>query len=140
MPSIVRFEIHATQPQVLIDFYSKIFGWTFTKVESVGFWRIETTDGSKGGLNGGLVKRPGSAPDDTPAVNAFICTVQVDALDATVANAISHGAVIALPKMSIPGTGLLAYIKDPDGNVLGLLQPAAPAEQGAEGPALVAHS
>jgi hypothetical protein len=33
------------------------------------------------------------------------------------------GAEIALPKMPIPGVGWLGYIKDPDGNVLGLMQP-----------------
>ena len=40
-----------------------------------------------------------------------------------VAQAVALGAVIALPRMDIPGMGGLASIKDPDGNILGLLQP-----------------
>ena len=26
---VVHFEIHASQPQALIDFYGELFGWTF---------------------------------------------------------------------------------------------------------------
>ena len=27
---VVHFEIHATEPQALIDFYRQLLGWTFT--------------------------------------------------------------------------------------------------------------
>jgi predicted enzyme related to lactoylglutathione lyase len=33
------------------------------------------------------------------------------------------GCVLALPKMPVPGVGWLAYIKDLDGNILGIHQP-----------------
>ena len=33
------------------------------------------------------------------------------------------GATLAVPKMPVPGVGSLAYVKDPDGNILGMLQP-----------------
>ena len=64
---------------------------------------------------------------DSPALNAFPCTVQVDSVDGTLQKAGELGAVVALPKMAVGGIGWLAYIKDPDGNVLGLLEsdPAA---------------
>jgi uncharacterized protein len=55
-------------------------------------------------------------------VNAFICTVQVDSVDGTLAKNAALGGVVALPKMPVPGVGWLAYMKDPDGNILGLLQ------------------
>ena len=28
---VVHFEIHASEPQLLIDFYTELFGWTFTQ-------------------------------------------------------------------------------------------------------------
>ena len=31
MPRPVHFEIHATDPQRAIRFYTQLFGWTFTK-------------------------------------------------------------------------------------------------------------
>ena len=33
------------------------------------------------------------------------------------------GATVAMPKMGLPGVGWQAYIKGPDGNILGLHQP-----------------
>ncbi len=32
------------------------------------------------------------------------------------------GAECALPKMAIPGVGWLAYYKDPDGHIFGIMQ------------------
>jgi predicted enzyme related to lactoylglutathione lyase len=40
-----------------------------------------------------------------------------------VERAVSTGGSDALPAGDIAGIGRLAYIKDPDGNLLGLLQP-----------------
>jgi predicted enzyme related to lactoylglutathione lyase len=40
---------------------------------------------------------------------------------------LTHGGVIALPKMPVPGVGWLAYCKDIDGHVFGVLQPDASA-------------
>ena len=31
MPRVVHFEIHATEPELLIAFYSGLLGWTFTQ-------------------------------------------------------------------------------------------------------------
>ena len=128
MSHVVRFEIHASQPQVLIDFYTAVLGWSFSKVESIGYWRIETGSSDGPGIDGGLVQRPVCAPGESQALNAFVCTAEVESLDETLAESLDLGAVVALPKMPVPGMGWLAYIKDPDGNVLGLLQPDAKAE------------
>ncbi|HEY5387547.1 MAG TPA: VOC family protein [Thermoleophilia bacterium] len=120
MSRVIHFEIHASQPEALIEFYSALLGWSFIKQEAMDYWLIETGPDDQPGINGGLVRRPVAGPADSPAVNAFICTVQVDSLDETLATSDRLGAVVALPKMPVPGVGWLAYIKDPDGNILGL--------------------
>ncbi len=127
MPRVIHFEIHATEPEQLIAFYTRVFGWTFTKAEGMDYWLIGTGPSDEPGIDGGLVRRPVPAPVDSPALNAFPCTVQVDSVDATLATAVELGAVVALPKMAVGGIGWLAYIKDPDGNTLGLMEvdPAA---------------
>lgn len=56
-------------------------------------------------------------------MNGSVVTVQVDSLDATLAAATAHGAEQALPRMPVPGVGWLAYVRDPDGNVVGVLEP-----------------
>jgi predicted enzyme related to lactoylglutathione lyase len=127
MPRVVHFEIHATEPEQLIAFYSSLFGWTFDKAEGMEYWLIGTGSPEEPGIGGGLVKRPVPGPADSAVLNAFPCTVQVDSVDGSLSRAAELGAVVALPKMAVGGVGWLAYIRDPDGNLLGLLEsdPAA---------------
>ena len=56
-----------------------------------------------------------------------MCTVDVDDLDAFVAKAGASGGSVALPRMAVPGVGWLAYVKDSEGNILGLMQADAAA-------------
>ena len=123
MPRIVHFEIHASQPQALVDFYTRLLGWSFTKWEGAEYWIIDTGPGEQPGINGGLLPRQGGAPGEGQPVNAFVCTAGVASLDETLALGAELGATVAWPKAPVPGVGWLAYIKDPDGNLLGLLEP-----------------
>jgi uncharacterized protein len=123
MSRVIHFEIQASEPQVLVDFYTALLGWSFKKWEGSEYWLIETGPDDQPGINGGLLPRPNGAPLEAQAVNAFVCTAQVASLDESLARAVELGAGVALPKMPVPGVGWLAYIKDPDGNLVGLLQP-----------------
>jgi predicted enzyme related to lactoylglutathione lyase len=123
MPRLVHFEIHASDPDRLIGFYSAVCGWTFTKWEGpIEYWLITTGPNDAPGINGGLVRRRGAPAAAGQPVNAFVCTVNVEALDSTLESATAAGAEVALAKMAVPGVGWLAYVKDPDGNLLGLMQ------------------
>ena len=62
MSRVMHFEIHATKPQALIDFYSALFGWTFRKFDPMEYWTITTGPDGTPGINGGLVPRRGAAP------------------------------------------------------------------------------
>lgn len=122
MARAVHFEIHASNPQALIAFYTTLFGWTFNKWDGGDYWMIHTGPDDQPGINGGLMPRRGGLPEAMAAVNAFVITVDVDNVDACVAHAQSAGGSIALPKMAVPGIGWLAYAKDPDGNIFGMMQ------------------
>ncbi|MDQ2669738.1 MAG: VOC family protein [Gemmatimonadota bacterium] len=122
MPRVVHFEIHAGEPERLVAFYGDLFGWQFQKWEGpMDYWLITTGTGQPG-IDGGLVRRMGEAPAVGQAVNAYVCTVDVDDLDAVLARAGKLGSAVALPRMAVPGIGWLAYIRDPDENLLGLMQ------------------
>jgi len=69
------------------------------------------------------LQRHGPKPADDSPVSAFVCSIGIPSVDEYVDRATKAGATVALPKMAIPGIGFQAYIKDPDGNVLGLHQP-----------------
>jgi len=123
MPRVVHFDIHASDPEALMAFYSGLLGWTFEKAGPMDYWLIGTGSEDEPGIVGGLVQRPVPGPADSPSMNAFVCTVQVESLDAVLEKGDKLGAAVALPKAPVTGIGWLAYIKDPDGNVLGLLEP-----------------
>ena len=45
---VVHFEIHASDPQRLIDFYGELFGWNFTRFGEMPYWAIQTGEGAIG--------------------------------------------------------------------------------------------
>ena len=121
MPRVVHFEIHAADPDRAVNFYQTLFGWTFQKWEGpMDYWLIITGPDDQRGINGGLVRRQGEI--DGQAVIAYVCTIDVENLDASVQTALDNGGQIALPKMPIPGMGWLAYCKDTEGNIFGVMQ------------------
>lgn len=123
MARVIHFEVHASDPERLIQFYTKLFSWSFQAFGPPGqYWLIKTGESPQPGIDGGLVVRRGDKPAEGQAVNAFVCTVDVDSLDAAVQELTSLGGTIALPRMAIPGVGWLAYGKDPEGNLFGMMQ------------------
>ena len=121
MPRVIHFEVHAENPERAISFYQSLFGWEFTKWNGpVDYWVIKTGQAGQPGIDGGLIRRHGTI--DGTAVIAYVCTVDVANLDASVARAAELGGTQALPKMPIPGVGWLAYIKDTEGNIVGIMQ------------------
>jgi len=121
MPRVIHFEIHAGDPDRAIRFYEQVLGWQFQKWDGpMPYWLVVTGPDSQPGINGGLVQRQGEI--DGQAVIAYVCTVDVDNVDTYVQKATTAGGVVAVPKMPIPGVGWLAYCKDTEGNLFGLMQ------------------
>ncbi len=131
MNRVVHFEIHASDANndKMAQFYRDVFGWEITdKMEQMGNYRIVKTgendpNAQWPGINGGMTPRHGDAPKGGEPVNAFVCTISVEDIDATLRKILDAGGTEALAKMDVPGVGLLAYMKDPDGNIFGVLQP-----------------
>lgn len=118
----IHFEIHAGNPQRAIAFYTKLFGWQFTQWGTESYWLVKTGEAGEPGIDGGLLQRRGDAPAEMAAVNAFVCTIGVTDLDATVAKLTAAGGTVALAKMPVPTVGWLAYGKDTEGNLFGMMQ------------------
>lgn len=127
MPRPVHFEIQAEDPERALDFYQRVFGWTFQRWGDQPYWVVMTGEDGTPGINGGLLPRQGPAPEDGAPVNAFPLTVDVPDLDGFLATAQEAGATVAVPKAPVPGVGWLAYVKDTEGNILGLMQEDASA-------------
>ena len=62
------------------------------------------------------------------AVNAYVCTIGVADLDATLKRVGELGTMVVVPKMAIPTVGWLAYANDTEGNIFGMMQADAAAK------------
>jgi uncharacterized protein len=113
MPRITHFEIPANEPEQLIAFYEKVFDWKFNKWGSEPYWMALTGEGE--GINGAIMKR---RHPDQPLVNSLT----VPSLDDAIASVLANGGTMAVPKMAVPGIGWLAYCKDPEGTIFGMMQ------------------
>ena len=57
MTRVVHFEIVADNPERLVKFYEKAFGWTITKWSHGEYWNIRTGDPKEPGIDGGIIRR-----------------------------------------------------------------------------------
>src|ERR1700741_3383757 len=120
MTRVGHFEIHASDPQKLADFYTKVFGWRFTHMPQMDYWLIDNGEGP--GINGGMLQRRGPKPTPGQPVNSHVTVIDVPSVDDYWKRALDAGATAALPKMTIPGIGYAAYVMDPDNNLIGIYQ------------------
>jgi len=122
MGRVVHFEIHATDPERSREFYGQVFGWTFQQWGEQPYWVVRTGDEGTPGIDGGLVPRRGDVPESDAPVNAFVATVDVADLDATIEAVEKAGGQVRVARTPVPHVGWLAYVADPDGNQFGLME------------------
>jgi len=129
MNRVVHYEIHAKDLEKSQKFYQEVFGWDIKDMgPQMGNYRlIDSGKDEPGtvwpGINGGITPRQGDSPKGSEPVNAFVCTIGVKNIDEILEKIKKAGGTVATDKMDVPGVGLLAYGKDPEGNHLGVLQP-----------------
>lgn len=112
---VTHFEIPSDNPERLMEFFKKAFGWNYVQFGGEPYWIAMTGDEKNPGINGGFMKK---RDPNQPMVNS----IAVDNIDAAIRNVEEAGGAIVVPKNAIPGVGWLAYFKDPDGNIHGIMQ------------------
>lgn len=111
---VVHFEIGCRDLAKTTKFYAALFDW---KIDPMGPGGMAGTidTGAKEGIQG-HVTALGHEPHDYVTVY-----VQVDDLRAAIGKAEALGGKTIVPPVPIP-TGHFAWIADPEGNVIGLMQ------------------
>jgi predicted enzyme related to lactoylglutathione lyase len=122
---VVHFDVYADEVDRAIAFYQQVFGWAIAKAEGMDYWLITTGEGQPG-IDGGLSQRERPTAGTVPQFG-FTCTVDVEDVQAAVAAVVAAGGSAVHPPGPVPGVGYLAYVRDTEGNHLGLMQrdPAA---------------
>lgn len=125
MDKVVHFEIPTDDLARAKEFYSSIFGWELEDMQGGMPYTIARTTPvdeqqmptEPGGINGGMMQRTSETP--TP-----VLTVGVGSVDDALQKVEAGGGSTVTPKTEIPGMGSFAYIKDTEGNVIGLWENA----------------
>ena len=118
MPRPVHFEILADDPEKVAAFYRDLFGWNIANWGGPqSYWLVTTGPEGTPGIDGGIMHRH--------FPQAVINTVAVDSMEETLAKIEAAGGKKVNGPNEIPGIGMHAYCADPEGNIFGVLQPAA---------------
>mgnify|MGYP000898251328 CR=1 FL=1 len=115
MPRIVHFEIPADEPERAVKFYENVFGWQINKWgREFSYWLIKTGEKDEPGIDGAIMLK-----NDFPVVRD---TISVDSVDECIEKIQEEGGEIAMPKKSIPGVGSIAFFRDTEENIFGIIE------------------
>jgi len=117
MSRVVHFEIPARDVEKMKNFYTGVLGWKFVNWGGgeQDYWLITTGEDGTPGINGGF-----STPEGP--FQTVVNTVDVEDLDDVLVKLLANGGEIIFPKDAVRGVGWLAYARDPEGNVFGMMQ------------------
>jgi predicted enzyme related to lactoylglutathione lyase len=117
MAKIVHFELPSGNPAASRKFYEAVLDWKIERWPGEeDYFLITAGETSEPGINGAI----GGA---ATGLNTTLIIVGVADVDKTVALAIENGGTVIYPANDIPQVGRLAYIQDPQGATIGVLQP-----------------
>lgn len=108
---VVHFELGAADPEQLASFYRELFNW------EIGDGPIMTFPAGIGGPEpgpGGHIRQ-----SDRPGVSLYI---QVRDLRESLDRLTELGGTVVADRFDVPGGPTLAFVTDPEGNPLALVQ------------------
>lgn len=112
--SVTHFEILGPKGGAdrLQKFYSELFEWKVDANNPMSYGMIEKQGD---GIGGGI----GESFDETTWVTVY---VEVDNVRAALDRAVELGATIVNEPMQPEGGPLMAHFRDPDGNMIGIME------------------
>ena len=122
---VVHFEIPYEDGDRAQQFYKAAFDWELQSMPGMGYVLVttgpsgETGPTEAGFINGGMLSRADS-PSSGPLV-----VVDVDSIDDTLQTVEKLGGATVVGKTPVGGMGFTAYVRDPEGNVIGLWETAS---------------
>lgn len=123
MAKIVHFEIPVDDPERAVAFYHDVLGWEVSRFGQEAYWLVHAGDDEEAGANGALVGR--AELHQSPVLIAGVADI-----DEILGRARTAGGEVIQGKLPIPGVGWSAYLRDPEGNTVGLFQEDSKATAG----------
>lgn len=124
MDPIVHFELPVENMDRAKKFYGEIFGWKlqdWPMPDGSVYVGVHTTPIDEktrmplkpGAINGGMMMK-------SKNVQAPVFAINVSSIDESVKKMETQGGTVTMPKVEIGGMGYYAYVKDSEGNTIGL--------------------
>lgn len=125
MAKVVHFELPVADGAQTAEFYADVLGWRVERFGEQPYWLVQAGDDDEPGANGALVGKD--------AVHASpVLVAGVPDIEAVLVRVRQRGGEVVQERLPIPGIGWSAYLRDPEGNVVGLFQaetaPVPPAQ------------
>ena len=117
-----HIEIPAASVDAAKRFYGGMFGWKFTDLPEMKYTLYNAGEGE---IAGGFF----NPPEGTPRMITNYITVSD--LEAAAKKVPDLGGRVCTERMEVPGMGWFRIVNDPEGNSVGLWQPATPKKSAA---------
>ncbi len=112
---VVWWEINAVDGEALSAFYRALFDWKLPQDPASGIWE-QKGSGKPGDIGGGIFTGKGALPTHR------CLYVEVEDIEASCARARELGREILQGPFAVAGVGRLAFFRDPEGHMLGLIE------------------
>jgi predicted enzyme related to lactoylglutathione lyase len=110
---VLHWEIQSTQPEVLHDFYSEVFGWAIDANNPMKYGMV-SSKGLAGGIDGGI-------GDAMHGASRVLVYASVQSIPPVLARIEQRGGRTLMPRTDI-GPVVMAIYTDPEGNTMGLIE------------------
>lgn len=124
---VVHFEVPFSDGKRAKEFYREVFGWQVNEYPEMDYTGVATgpvtetgMPAESGYIGGGMFERQPDYPQGP------VITIDVPSIDEALSTIRSKGGEQVGEKIAVGEMGFAAYFADPEGNVLGLWETAAP--------------
>jgi uncharacterized protein len=123
---VVHFEIPYDDGERARRFYGETFGWQLQEMPGMEYTLVmsgpsgDRGPSEPGFINGGMLAR------EEAASSGPVVVIDVDSIDEALATVERAGGAIVVAKQPVGAMGFTAYVKDSEGNVIGLWETAPP--------------
>lgn len=114
MAKITHFEIPAEDIKKVCDFYMNSFGWRIEQWDGEEYWLVTAGDENEKGINGAIYLKDW--------MKTIVNTVSVENINEAIEKIKNNGGEIVKEPAEIPEVGMHAYFRDPEGNLMGVMQ------------------
>lgn len=132
MDKVQHFEIPVDDIARAKKFYESAFGWGTMDFPMPGMQYVGLHTGpvddkqmwkEAGFINGGMFQRNPKFPLQGPTV-----AMTVENIDVAIGKVKAAGGTVVMEKMQVADMGLYAYVKDTEGNIIGIWQNLKPGQ------------